>query len=139
MNAVNAMLREQQEADLDTAVAAANKWVDLARPIIVTMFKIEDMASEIVAGSSFDPRDHAYRTLRDAKDEVWNAFGALNKMLDGIRDDFIADQRKTCGRTDEETEAFDAFNDALEGEVISEAEAVKMVAREWNDAFQRAA
>lgn len=139
MNAVNALVRDQQEAHLDTAVAAANKWVDLARPIIIASFKLDDLESEIVRGTSFDSRDHRYRTLAEAARSVCKARRELDAMLESVRDDFISDNTRAWerGLSEAESDAVDAFNDALSEETIGLADAVKMVEREWNEAFAK--
>lgn len=140
MNAVNAMLRDQQEAELERAVEAADQWLDLARPIIMAMFKLEDIESEIT-GFGCDYEAHRARTLRWAACEIGKARSELDAMLDGIRDDFIADQRRswTSGLSEEEGEAIDAFNDALDDETLSLADAHKRILAEWNDAWRKAA
>lgn len=135
MNAVNTLLRTDQEASFYAAVERADAWLDLARPIIVASLKLEDIEADIVRGSSFDYKDAAYRTLSEGRRYVTEARQQLEQMLEGIRDDFIADERKTDARNEAEAEDFDNFNDGLDGEVLTVANAVKRIEREWNDAF----
>lgn len=136
MNAVNAMLRDQQEAELAAAVVAANEWLNLARPIIMATFKLEDLELEITRGSSFRHHDHGYRTLSEARGYIESAREKLNEMLEGIRDDFLADNSKRWMRDlpEAEGDAIDAFNDALGEETLTIAQAVKIVESEWNAA-----
>ena len=133
MNAVNAMLRDQQEARLEAAVAAANKWVDFVRPLVKAIGDLDEAASNL-RYRAFP--DHA-RTGREAASYVNDAVVALGEMLDGIRDDFIADERRTCAKTDDEIEEFDAFNDALEDETTSVRDAVKRIEADLYDAYIR--
>lgn len=138
MNAVNAMLRDQQEAKLEAAVAAADKWLDLARPIILASFKLDDLESEITRGCSY-PGDHRATILREAAAYLCKASGKLQDMLDGIRSDFIADESLSWSKdlSEDAGDAVDAFNDALSDETLTVKDAIKRVENEWNEAFRR--
>lgn len=114
------------------AVEAANKWVDVARPIILASMRLDDQPwSELAHLRRFEGQE---RTWREAKDILTQAQRDLNDMVEGIRDDFISDQRLGCAKSDEEAEAFDEFNDELERDVTSVREAIKQVeAEDWNN------
>ena len=58
-------------------------------------------------------------------------------MLDGIRDDFRADNAKswTTNLSEAEGEYVDVFNDALDEQVVSARDFVKRVEREEYDAW----
>lgn len=136
MNAVNAMLRDKQEAKLEAAVEAADQWLDLARPIIMAMFKLDDLESEVTRGCSY-PGDHRSRVLREGAGYISKAAANLQDTLDGIRGDFVADNSKSWSRDlpESEGDAVDAFNDALSDETLSVKDAIKRVEAEWNDSF----
>lgn len=110
-----------------TAIAAANKWVDAARPIIVAYFKLDDMECEL-----FQALDHG-RDGKEARGYIREARESLFGMLDGIRDDFIADQlpkQPPQDAPDSAWEERDNFSDELQSDVISITEALNIVSRE---------
>jgi hypothetical protein len=125
---------------------ACNKWVDHARPIILSMLVLDDEAdgplirAVVDAGKDRrwrDPEPWQVRDYREARAEVAKARKALYDMLDGIRDNFISDERCGIGDTDAETEAADEFNDWLGEHTISVDQAVQIVNAEQNAAYDQ--
>lgn len=122
---------------------ACNKWVDHARPIIKAMFVLEDAAdapllTALVAagrGLTSHPATWQERDYREARVQVAKARNALFDMLDGIRDNFIADERAGIGNNDDETAEADDFNDWLGESTISVDAAVQIVTDEHNASF----
>jgi hypothetical protein len=134
MNAVNALFREQQEAEFADAVAAANEWAKVGKPIILATLRLDDeVESELL--KLYDAGH--LRDFREAKGIVADARRSLEEMLDGIRDEFLADQMRPQPAAGDEAawEARDAFSDALSEEVISVRDLVKQIEREDYDAF----
>lgn len=122
---------------------ACNAWVDHARPIIQAMFAVEDAAGPLTSawlkageGRRFnEPLRWQQRDYDYARADIEAARKALFDTLDGIRDNFIADERCGIGNTDAETEAADEFNDWLDAETITVDAAVKLVADEQDAAY----
>lgn len=140
MNAVNALLRDQQEAELAAAVAAANEWVTAARPIIFASFKLDELAGDL-RSKAYDAGEYKHiRTgvYSEAQRYVEKAFEKLDEMLPGIRDDFISDNSKSWSPSLPEPDghAVDEFNDALSEETISVETAVKLAEIAWNEAYR---
>lgn len=138
MNAVNALARDQSQADFDARLAAANGWIDTARPIIVAYFKLDEIDFEIRRDMPDGPGNE--RTAKEARRYVAKARQELFEMIDGIRCDFLADElppQPRPGAGEHEWDARDAAADALEAEVISIKDAEEIVEREWNDAFAK--
>lgn len=132
MNALNFIIRDK--VSLEDAVAAANNWALVARPIILATLRLDGIAEdELWTLRKLEPDQR--RTYDEANGYIQTARRCLDEMLDGIRDDFLADQRLTCAKSDEEAEAFDEFNDELEENVVSIKALIKLVEREDYDAF----
>ena len=144
MNAVNSMARDAAEQKLKDAVDRASKWVDQAKPIILAYFVLEDQAEQPIAlalrddPTAFAPyakRSCDARTWHEAREIVRSAATDLFKMLDGIRDNFLCDERSAASPfhgsyTEADEEAFEAFDEALEREVPSVKAAVKKIGDE---------
>jgi hypothetical protein len=144
MNAVNAIVRDAAEAKALAAVAAADKWLDAARPIILAYFKLDDIQSELNTAHGLAYRNPSYeqRIVREAGGYVAKAREELFGMLEGVRDDFVADQMlpqpaHDVPYSDPEWEARDAFSDHVNDETLSVKDAIKRIEREWNEAFSR--
>lgn len=143
MGAVNAMLRETQEAELAEAVAAANRWTDIARPLILASIEMERLAYDTVyAPLGKLDGDKSFTFLRDdaaeeARKLIERAAYDLNPIIESLRDNFIADYSKSWSRdlTEEEGDAVDEFNEALAAEVVSVVDFVKRVEREDYERF----
>lgn len=136
MNAVNSLVRDQQEARAQAAVEAANKWVDAARPMFMAFFKLDDINDDLRwCRAITDQNDYDERVGREAASYVWKAAKALREIITGIRDDFIADQSykhpAQCA-TEEEWEERDRLADFIGEETISVDQAEKQMEREWN-------
>lgn len=116
---------------------ACNKWVDHARPIIQVIFAVEDAQHPITVAWLDADKWGKRRDYDEAKGYLANARKALYAMLEGIRDNFIADERCGIGNTDDETEAADQFNDWLAEHIITVDQAVRIVTDEHNAAFDR--
>lgn len=144
MNAVNALARDAAEQQLQEAVARASKWVDQAKPVILAYFVLEDQADEPIskalrgdptAFECYSKRSPDALTWHDARDIVRGAATELFKMLDGIRDNFLCDERSAASPfngsyTEADEEAYEAFDEALEREVPSVAATVKKIGDE---------
>lgn len=137
MNAVNTLAREQVEADVAARIAAADKWLDTARPIIVAYFKLDELDFEIRRDMPEGAGNE--RTAKEACGSVTKARRELFDLLDGIRSDFIADQTppQPVGDGDAAWDAFEAISEPLNAETVSVAGAIKRVEQEWNDAFAK--
>jgi hypothetical protein len=129
-----ALIEDAREHELAEAVSAANEWQTVGRPIIMASLAVLRAADEI--SPLFE---HRRREYREANDAIEAAQTTLLEMLDGIRDDFLCDQRKSWSRelSDDHAEAVDAFNDQLEEAVVSVRDLEKVVEREDYDAFIR--
>lgn len=130
------LVADKQEAELAAAVEAANKWQTVARPIVLAMLKMDEVTEETL----WPLRERDERGRRDyneAVKPVRDARRELEQMLDGIRDDFRADNAKswTTNLSEAEGEYVDVFNDALDEQVVSARDFVKRVEREEYDAW----
>ena len=130
------LVADKQEAELAAAVEAANKWQTVARPIVLAMLKMDEVTEETL----WPLRERDERGRRDyneAVKPVRDARRELEQMLDGIRDDFRADNAKswTTNLSEAEGEYVDVFNDALDEQVVSARDFVKRVEREEYDAL----
>jgi hypothetical protein len=127
-----ALIEDAREQELAAAVQAANEWQAVGRPIIKASLAVLSASDEITP-----LYEHRYRDYREANDAIQAAQTTLIEMLEGIRDDFLCDQRKSWNwRMDDETaEAADAFNDQLEEQVLSVRDLEKIVEREDYEAF----
>ena len=117
------LVADKQEAELAAAVEAANKWQTVARPIVLAMLKMDEVTEETL----WPLRERDERGRRDyneAVKPVRDARRELEQMLDGIRDDFRADNAKswTTNLSEAEGEYVDVFNDALDEQVVSARE-----------------
>jgi len=131
-----ALIEDQQNAELAAAVEAANEWQKVGRPIIRASLAVSRASDEIT-----QLFEHRRRDYHEASDAIEAAQTTLLEMLEGIRDDFLCDQRKSWNNSlsDDEAEAADAFNDALEEEVISVSALEKTVEREDYEDYIRGA
>jgi hypothetical protein len=129
-----ALVEDAREQELAAAVEAANEWQSVGRPIIKASLVVLRASDEI--SPLFERRRRDYR---EANDAIEAAQTTLLEMLEGIRDDFLCDQRKGWCRelSDDEAEAVDAFNDELDAQVISVRDLEKIVEREDYEAFIR--
>lgn len=138
MNAVNALLRQTQEDEFAEALAGANRWTEIARPLIMASIELERLAYDTLhAPLNKLAGDKAFEFVRDdmAKEAIGHvetAQGAIDEMLGDLRDAFIADFSKPWSQnlTEDEGEAVDQFNEALAEEVTSVDAFVKTVERE---------
>lgn len=130
MNAVNALFREEQEAKIADALAAAGEWTDVARAVIRARCAILAAAGDLDSKGYRHEADRS--TYREASAAITEAARELEQMLDGIRDNFIADQRRSVlsGMSEAEIESVDAFNDVLDEETMSVRDVLKLVERE---------
>jgi hypothetical protein len=136
MGALNTLVREQAEACLESAVVEANKWADVGRPIILATIRMDGDVDDALRPLMADN----LRTYREAARIVADARRALEEMLEGIRDDFLADQlppQPGPGAAEDAWERRDSFADALADVVVSVRDLVKRVEREDYDAFIR--
>lgn len=133
MNAVNALFREKQEAELEAAIEAANKWVGVARPIILASIELDRLDDTLWPLRQMGRR----RDYEEAKSHIASAREELEDMLDGIRDDFLCDQRKSWDRSlgEDEGEAVDNFNEMLDEATVSVPDCIKQIEREDYAAF----
>lgn len=134
MGKVNALVLERAEANFDAALAAANKWAEVGRPIIMATIRLDGDVEDALRPLLGDNT----RTFQEAVAYVRDARKALEEMLDGIRSEFLADQMLPQPRdigADEEWEARDQFSDALDAEVISVRALIKQVEDEDFAAF----
>lgn len=136
MMGMYALIEDARADELAAAVKAANEWQEVGRPIILASLAVQRAAYEI--SPLFE---HRRRDYREANDAIEAASTSLLEMLDGIRDDFLCDQRKSWNKSlsDDDAEAVDGFNDALEDAVISVRDLEKIVEREDYDRFIRGA
>jgi hypothetical protein len=131
-----ALIEDTRQNDLAQAVKAANEWQSVGRPIILASLAI------LRADDELTPLfEHRRRDYREAHDAIEAAQTTLLEMLEGIRDDFLCDQRKSWNKSlsDEEAEAADAFNDELNDAVVSVRDLEKIVEREDYNAYIRGA
>lgn len=141
MNAHTIILDPQQAAFM-AACERANKWIDAARPIIKTMFAIEDADGEHLFQAKIAARgDRRYdapetpdeRTYKEAQKYLASAHTCLFEMLDGIRADFLADETPPQPQPDASEQEWtdrDEFGDALDGAVTGVDAAIKQIGDE---------
>lgn len=122
-----ALIEDAREQELAAAVEAANEWQSVGRPIILALLAVDRATDEIHCLYPDRKRDY-----HEAHDIIETARTTLFEMLDGIRDDFLCDQRKSWNSSlsDDEAEEADAFNDQLEEAVVSVRDLEKIVERE---------
>lgn len=119
--------------DIVEATTAANAWLDHARPIIRAYLAMEDacLAADIctVHYGKDDASKAKTRDYREADGYRKEAQRSLYDMMEGIRDNYLADQCPPMPDDDDEAawDARDAFNDELARSVISVDAAVRMV------------
>lgn len=130
-----ALVEDARQQELAVAVEAANEWQHVGRPIIMASLQVLRADDDLWELRKLKRE----RDYQEAHDCVESAFESLREMLDGIRDDFLSDQRKSWSRdlSEDEAEAVDAFNDELEEAVASVRDIEKIVEREDYDAFIR--
>ena len=128
------LIEDAGEQELSAAVEAANEWQNVGRPIILASLAVLRASDEIAPLF-----EHRRRDYREANDAIEAAQTTLLEMLEGIRDDFLCDQRKSWSRdlNDDEAEMVDAFNDQLDDGVVSVRDLEKIVEREDYDAYLR--
>ena len=129
-----ALIEDARNEELAAAVEAANEWQNVGRPIILASLAVDRATDEIRCLYPDRKRDY-----HEAHDVIEAARSTLLEMLDGIRDDFLCDQRKSwnSGLSDDDAEEVDAFNDQLEEAAVSVRDLEKIVEREDYDAFVR--
>jgi hypothetical protein len=129
-----ALIEDARGKELADAIAAANEWQKAGRPIILAALKVLRADDDLSGLYADRPRDY-----HEAHDVVVRASDSLFEMLEGIRDDFLCDQRKSWSRelSEEEGEYVDVFNDELEDAVMSIRDFEKLVEREDYEAFIR--
>jgi hypothetical protein len=110
------------------AIEEANRWTDAARPIIRAMFALEDIDLSKVEG---------IYTLSEARGYITEAHGKLRGMLDGIRDEFLCDQRRDWNPLMGEVEAaqVDAFNDWLNENTVTVKAAIAAEVEAFNASY----
>ena len=124
-------------------VAACNAWVDEARPIIVAMFALEDANGDLFTAQMTarghrrydEPTEPGERSCMEARDYIEKARACLFDMLDGIRDNYLCDERAGAQDDDTAQDAADDFNDWLDDETLSVKAAVDLVIAEQNAAY----
>lgn len=118
---------------LQTAIAAADAWVQHATPIIRTYLALEDldMGKDICANHYGRDAISKQKTLdyREARGYVQTAQASLYDMLDGIRDNYICDHSAPypLDMSQDELDAADEFNEELGRCVVSVEAAVRVV------------
>lgn len=124
--------------DLAQATERANGWVSIARPIIRAIFALEEIEHLLTRERFTAEKDSDSRTFKEATGYIAKPQRELREMLDGIRDDFLADEmppQPSQGAPDSEWEARDEFSDALGESVTSVDQAIKIVTDEHNASF----
>jgi hypothetical protein len=116
----------------DEKLANANQWVLAARPIIRAMFAIEDIQLNGLEGE---------QTRREARGYLSDAYRNLEAMLDGIRDEFLCDERVSWNPLMGDLEAAqnDEFNDWLDDNTTSARDAIKAEVEQFNASWSAAA
>lgn len=129
---------------LQTATTAANAWTIHARPIIRAYLAMEDVSvNSAWLEASAMQRQGKHDGDKDAETEGFVRVQSYNEatryidtcqsslydMLEGIRDNYLADQCPPMPDDDDDAawDARDAFNDELARSVISVDAAVRMV------------
>lgn len=124
--------------DLAQATERANKWVDVARPIIKAMFALDEAEHLLRREGHSAERQSDARTFKEAAGEVSRSQRDLNDMLDGIRDDFLCDEMPPAPSSEADEQAWadrDEWHDALGEAVTSVDQAIKIVTDEHNRSF----
>jgi hypothetical protein len=144
-----------QIVTIEAAIERANKWVDVARPVIKAMFAVEDAQSPVRKARLADPKGYAFYAKMSPEARIWEEAESyltkcreqLSEMLDGIRDNYLCDERMPGPQESEPDDPVarqaldnawsdaDDFNDELERGCLSTDAAVKLVEAEHNAAF----
>jgi hypothetical protein len=101
------------------------------------MFALEEVENDLRQQAYRSDSKHDQQTYRYAAEDVAKPQRALHDMLDGIRDDYLADETPPQPRTEAE-QAWadrDEWNDSLAESVTSVAAAIKIVTDEHNREF----
>jgi len=118
---------------LQTAITAANEWQAHALPIIRAYYVLEEVSllNDICANHYGKDTMSKQRTsdYREAQGYVIKAQDALYGMLDGIRDNYLCDQRRSClvEMTEDQIDEVDRWNDEIDAAVIGVEAAVRAV------------
>ena len=122
---------------LAEAIANANKWVDVARPIIQAWIIADGAFMPVMKAQMADPTNFKrssewsfpMREWRMATKVIDKARDELYDMLAGIRDNYRCDycMSQPESNSDEEWDTVEAFNEELERSMIGVDAAVRMV------------
>lgn len=124
--------------DLSEAAERANKWIDVARPIIKAIFALEEVEHLLTRERLTVEKDSDSRTFKEAAGYIAKPQRELHEMLDGIRDDFLCDEMPPQPPSDADDQAWqdrDEWHDALGESVTSVGQAIKIVTDEYNRSF----
>lgn len=133
MNALNAMLREQQEARAAAAIAKASTWTRAAQPLLRAYINLCE--------ANADTHRFDGEPASDARDIITDAASRLRDEIESVRDRFIMDaQGQAPAGNDEATwGAYDELCEAVGCETPTIDQAVKATAREMVDEEMRRA
>jgi len=108
--------------ELATAIAKANLWTATGQPIVKATFALDDTAWDVRHNTDI-------RTGSEASGYIHKARNMLLEMLDGIRDEFLCDERRSCFSEMQESEIadVDAWNDELDESVVSVEALIKQM------------
>lgn len=128
---------EHRLPDLAVAAERANRWLDIARPIIKAIFALEDIEHLLTRERFTAERDGDSRTFKEAAGYIAAPQRELHEMLAGIRDDFLCDEMPPQPQTDDEQawQDRDEWTDALGESVTTVEGAIKIVTDEHNRSF----
>ena len=122
---------------------ACNAWVDHAKPIIAAYLMLDDEVDYVLLSAKIkargdrrwnEPTTLAERDYSEARDVVGKAKRELRDLIEGIRDNFLCDERVGVQDDDAAQEEADAFNDWLTDETTSVDKALDAVAQDRFDA-----
>jgi hypothetical protein len=133
MNAVNALFREEQEAKAERALAAANGWVETARPLIALYLRLDDEDSALCRVPHQDEQEAVRQSVRRGREAIERARNDLYDEIGSIRDDAISaavGKFPGGGTYEPQVVAYDELADAVWADAITVEQAISRVGRE---------
>jgi len=108
---------------------STNAWVEAAQPALLALFKLEGLVSDLDDQSCrLDLPKHIAANYGEAMGAVSNGAITLRAIIDGIRDDYISDERPGIYDDAATQEEAGDFDDWLSETTFSFDQAVQIIA-----------
>jgi len=106
----------------------ANAWVGAAKPALLALLKLEDLVSNVDDQSRrLDLPKHIAANYSEAMQAISTGATTIRSIIDGIRDDFISDERAGAYDDAAAQEEADAFSNWLNDTTFSFDDAIQIV------------